>query len=449
MKPELFGALDLIVGASWAAIIIGVAFIFYLHNSHKAHYKWFFPNLLFHLLFGVLFALAYAVIISEGGDTLAYHDSAYHLTELFWKNPPAYFQEIFTTPSAETITDRFDADTGYPPSWIYREPESFLVAKVISFFSLITFNSYLGLTLICAAFASLASWRLFVTLRSLTFCPNWVIVLSTMFIPTVAFWCSGISKDTLVLGAFYIVFSNVYQLFTDKRRISLKSGVVIFIYGYLLYHLRGYMLIALAVPVFSALIIRWAKKINDNPVLLNVYRFLLFGLVLMSLAFSFQGDGAAVIESNDVFQEVIIIQQDFAQNKTYDGYRYDLGIDDYSLFGMIRATPLAIITAFYRPFLWEANSAFLLISGLESLLLLVLTVKFFFFSGSLKKQLSFVFSQEFLTFAILFTLLLGFFVGFTSGLFNVLVRFKAPILVFIITLFASSYKFDIKTNENQ
>jgi hypothetical protein len=209
------------------------------------------------------------------------------------------------------------------------------------------------------------------------------------------------------------------------------------------------MLIALAVPLFSALIIRWAKKINDNPVLLNVYRFLLFGVVLVSLAFSFQGDGAATIEGNDVFQEVITIQQDFAQNKTYDGYRYDLGIEDYSLFGMIRATPIAIITAFYRPFLWEANSAFLLISGLESLLLLTLTIKFFFFSGSLKKQLSFVFSQEFLTFAILFTLLLGFFIGFTSGLFNVLVRFKAPIMVFIIILFASSYKFATKTNENQ
>jgi uncharacterized membrane protein YfcA len=69
--------------------------------------------------------------------------------------------------------------------------------------------------------------------------------------------------------------------------------------------------------------------------------------------------------------------------------------------------------------------------------LIILAIKFFFFSGKFTKHISYIHRQEFLVFAIMFALVFGFFVGFTSGLFNVLVRFKAPILVFIIIYFSS------------
>jgi hypothetical protein len=198
------------------------------------------------------------------------------------------------------------------------------------------------------------------------------------------------------------------------------------------------MLLALGLPLVSALLIRWVKKSSDNVVLLNVYRISIGMIILLSLSYFSQGSGDdSLVQSNEILQEVITIQKDFAVNKTYTGYRYDLGIDDYTTWGLIKATPIAIITAFYRPFLWEANSAFLLISGLESLFLIILTIKFFFFSGSFTKHFSFIRNQEILVFAILFSLILGFFVGFTSGLFNVLVRFKAPIVVFLIMFFAS------------
>lgn len=449
MKPELFGLFDILTGVAWGVILFGLGFWFYLSRSDQPHYKWFIPNLAYHILFGLLFGFAYAVVIPEGGDTLAYHDGAYHLSELFWQRPFDYFSELFTTPSGETIRINFDAEIGYPPSWIYREPESFFVSKIFSIFSIVSFNSYIALTIISSTLTAIASWKLFTTLRNLKFCPQWILIVATMFVPTVAFWCSGVAKDSFVLSSFYILFAYIFPISIGREELNLKKLLIILFAGFILYHLRSYMLVALAIPIGSALLIRWAKRINNNPVLLTFYRVTIGGVVLVFLAVFSQTSSGEVGGGNDVLQEVIVIQKDFAQNKTYDGYRYDLGITDYSTWGMIKATPMAIITAFYRPFLWEANSAFLLVSGLESLLLLFLTFKFFVLSGNLGKQLAFIGKQEFLVFAILFALILGFFVGFTSGLFNVLVRFKAPIVVFIMIFFASSRKFMEKNRSNQ
>ncbi len=438
MKPELFGTFDLLIGFGWLVIIFGLSFWYYLSKPHIKHYKWFLPNLSFRVLFGLLFALAYSVILTEGGDTLAYHDGAYHLSNLFWERPLDYFLELMTTPTSQTISERFSETTGYPPSWIYREPESFFISKVMSIFSIITFNSFAAMTILCATFSALASWRLFTTLKGLQFCPKWIVVVSTMFIPTVAFWCSGISKDTFVLGSFYYVFSYLFPVFFMRKRITFNQLIGLAFFSFILFHTRSFMLIAIALPLLSALLVRWGKIISDNLILINVYRLVIAGVILLSLSIYSQGSlGPGLVDNNEILNEVVVIQKDFAQNKLYTGYRYDLGIEDYSAWGLLKATPIAIITAFFRPFLWEANSAFLIISGLESTLLIILALKFFFFSGKFTNHISYIHKQEFLVFAILFALVFGFFVGFTSGLFNVLVRFKAPILVFVIIYFAS------------
>ena len=395
------------------------------------------PHLFFKLGFAFLFAFAYSVILTEGGDTLAYWEGAVNLNHLFWESPTNYFQEIFSTPSASTITDRFSTETGFPPSWIYSEPESFFVCKVASFLTFFTLNSYIAITFIFATFAIISSWKLYELVKDFTFCPQWVLIFSTLFIPTVAFWCTGISKDTLVLSSLFLLLYQMFSLIMGKKRLTVKSVLIMILSLFMLYSLRPFMIIAVFAPLFIAIGVRIVKSLSQNKVLVFGVRFLLYSVTIV-VALSFMGlIGSNSIEDNEYLNEVAIIQKDFAQNKLYTGYRYDLGITDYSATGMLLASPLAIATAFFRPFIWEANSAFLLISGLEGLLLLFFAFRFFFLNGNIIKHLAFIRSKEFLVFSIIFVLLLGFFVGFTSGLFNVLVRFKAPLMVFLFIFFAS------------
>src|SRR5690554_7298466 len=79
-------------------------------------------------------------------------------------------------PSADTITVNFNQRTGYPPSWIYKEPESFFISKIISLFTFFTFNSYIALTLICSTIAGLCSWKLYELVKDFSFCKHWVLL---------------------------------------------------------------------------------------------------------------------------------------------------------------------------------------------------------------------------------------------------------------------------------
>lgn len=401
--------------------------------------------MLFKLGFGVLFAITYTLVL-EGGDTTAYWEGAVKLNHLFWESPSAYVAEMLQTPSSSTITNHFNQKTGFPPSWIYKEPESFFVCKITSIFTFFTFNSYLALTLISASIVGITSWKMYELVKDFDFCKKWVLVVATLFIPTVAFWCSGISKDTFVLVAFqtivYISFSILYK----KKQWSVKYVVLLIISGYFLYVMRDFMLIAIAIPLLFVLTMKFIKNLKSNPVLLWSVRLLFIGATSLLTLFYVQRL-TAEINSNAYIEELAVIQQDFAQNKLYTGPRYDLGISDYSTIGIVKAAPISIITAFYRPFPWEASSAFLLLSALEGVLLFILTLGFFFKSGNIISHLRYISTNEILIFAIIFSVILGFFAGYTSGLFNVLVRFKAPFMALIIIFFAA--RRPSKINEQQ
>ena len=58
------------------------------------------------------------------------------------------------------------------------------------------------------------------------------------------------------------------------------------------------------------------------------------------------------------------------------------------------------------------------------------------------KKVNIIRKHEFLVFAFLFALLLAFMVGLTSGLLGVLVRFKAPLLSFIMLVLTVNFNGD-------
>lgn len=435
MTPELIGFFDIVIGIGWLILLMSFFWVLRIRKLDHPHYQLFYPAILFKLGFGVLFALTYTLVL-EGGDTLAYWDGAVKLNKLFWENPGAYFAELWQTPSSSTIRNHFNEKTGFPPGWIYREPESFFVCKVTSLFTFFTFNSYLALSLISAALAGITSWKMYELVKDFNFCKKWVFAFATLFVPTVAFWCSGISKDTYVLIAFQTLVYVTFSLLLKKKKWNAKYVLLLLLSVYFLYVMRDFMLIAVLIPLSFVITMRFIRNIKHNPPLLWTIRILFVGVTLVFSLIYIQNI-TQEINNNAYLEEMAVLQQDFAKNKLYTGPRYDLGITDYSTFGVIKAAPLSVITAFYRPFPWEASSPFLLLSALEGLLLLFLTLGFFFRSGNLVHHFRFVSKNEILIFAIIFSLILGFFAGFTSGLFNVLVRFKAPFMALIIIFFAA------------
>jgi hypothetical protein len=132
-----------------------------------------------------------------------------------------------------------------------------------------------------------------------------------------------------------------------------------------------------------------------------------------------------------------ITQKDFQSNAIYTGKRYDLGNIDFTLIGLLKSAPAAIATTLFKPFFWEANNPLMLLNGLENLLFLVLFIQFIVQFRQRKKLP--ITSSNLLVFSLVFVLLMAFFVGITSGLFGVLVRMKAGILVFLLLILSSRF----------
>lgn len=442
----IFSGEDLILGAIWLCVVTILAFIIRSVNSDKPDYKWFMPNFFFKMGMAFFFAYTFVVILGYGGDTVAYWEGAVKLSNLFWENPMGYVDEMISTPSRETRMNNFTFSTGLPPAWIYNEPESFFVSKVLSVFSLVTFKSYSALTVIIAFIAALASFRLYQLVRNYKFTKEIYMAGATMFIPTVTFSCSGISKDTIILTCLYFLLYHLFAIFVSERKFTWVNLLAVVFFIWLLANIRPFMLLALAPPILLGFGFGYFKRMS-NQYLANILKALIVLSSVGFLALIVTGAAIPLGGGEEYLEEAAVIQQDFLLNNTYGEARYDLGITDFSPAGMLAASPAAILTALYRPFIWEAQGALMYLNGAESLLLLALTLLFFFRKGNLLEHVRWISKQEFLVFALIFVVFFGFFIGFTSGLFNVLVRFKAPIIPFFMLFLMANRGVQLRTDK--
>ena len=437
MAEKYLSLFDIISTLFWAGILLFFAHFHYYQNKEKPHYKYYLWNVYSKFFFALAFSAFYLFVVG-GGDTVAYFDGASVLNNLFVRSPGAYFEQLLGAQDMSHYWSVFDVYTGYPPSWIYGEPEGFFISKLISLFSFLTFKSYLASTLIIAFMTAHASWKLFTLILDFNLAKPVYIALAVLFIPSVNFWCTGISKDSFVyIGLCYLIYYGFQYLHT--RSLRLREVLLFFFFAWLIYHIRPVVLYIVLLPFLLAFVSRAVKLWGlSDFVVLSIRSVILFGglfAVLFSLAAVSEEE---LLESNAYLQEAAVTQKDFASNSTYGENRYDLGEFQFTPTGLIRVAPMAIFTGAFRPMFWEALSPSLFLNGLESLLLLFGLFRFLLQRPFAKYR--FVRRNEFLYFCLVFVFLMSYIIGLTSGLYGVLVRLRAPLLPFLFILLNVDFK---------
>jgi hypothetical protein len=111
------------------------------------------------------------------------------------------------------------------------------------------------------------------------------------------------------------------------------------------------------------------------------------------------------------------------------GSGYTLGELDGTFASMVRLAPQAVNVSLFRPYLWEVKNPLMLLSALESLLLLALTLYIL-----VKKNIKIfpAIANMNVAFALLFSLTFAFAVGVSTYNFGTLVRYKIPLLPFFL-----------------
>lgn len=428
MQYPKFDLIELMIAIAWLLIFVIIAHFVRANNAHKPEYKYYLPNFYFKIGMATLFALIY-FFYYHGGDTIAYWSGSTNLSRLFYDSPTNYVKEFLDNSNHEIIPNYYHkASIGKPPIWIYREPNSWFICKIASIFSIITFESYLAITLFFGFISACISWRFFIFLNQFLNLKTSYLALTFLFIPTVGFWCSGLIKDTVVWWGILLLTQSIFSFF--KHEFTRQNIFFFLISIYLIISIRPFVFLAIAVPTTIILVFR----INKDKSFITKFITRLFGvsfsLSLIVLYFALPSLFGE-FSSDKLLETAEIIQSDFAQNTLYTGAKYDIGLNDFETKSLIKATPMAIITSVYRPFIWEVRGPIMVMNGIESLILMVLSLQLF-----RKKRMEVlpqnIYQKEFIFFALCFAIILGYFVGVTSGIFGVLARLKAPVIPFFL-----------------
>lgn len=425
-KFQFLGVFDGIAILVWFFILLNSVNTTYTKNATIAHYRYyklgFYAKLVSAIVFSIIYIYSY-----EGGDSTAYWDTAQKLNNLFWDNPSKYLSEMLNNDPLRERYYCFNFTTGLPPNWIYKEDEAWFTARILSLFTFFTFKSYFAMTMITSFVSFKVSWMLYELVIKYHVVPDRIAAVGILFLPSTCFWCTGLTKDMLI---YTCVIYLLIQLFTflNPKQLKEKRNIILGVLAvYLIIYIRDFMLIVAIGPFFMALGARWSRTQNSGFSKWLIQ--LTFASIILLAMFSFLNSE----KGQEFAAEAEIIQNDLKTNTTYGDNRYDLGISDFSANGMIRAMPISIYTAFYRPYLWEANSIFIFISAIESFLFLVFSIRLLLLKNIIQSFRS-IRNNELLMASLVFSLILGFFAGYTAGLFGVLVRFKAPLLPFLFLI---------------
>jgi hypothetical protein len=111
------------------------------------------------------------------------------------------------------------------------------------------------------------------------------------------------------------------------------------------------------------------------------------------------------------------------------GSSYSLGEFDSSFSSMLKLAPQAINVALFRPYPWEVRNPLMVLSALESLFFLVVTI---YLLIKIRFSLKSFFKNADNSFCFIFAITFAFAVGISSYNFGTLDRYKIPLLPFYL-----------------
>ncbi|WP_462252902.1 hypothetical protein [Ferruginibacter sp.] len=420
-----------------------VFFIFKKIRIRYAHNPILFKYFTWAFYTKIIFILIYTLLVCYvifGDSVSLFFEQGKHFLELSTGNN-GNIGLLFTN-GGKQIDEL--ADNGYKG---YLAIESnYLVVKICAVLCFFTFSKYLIINLICGFIAFLGSWQLFKFFYSLYPQLSKPIAIACMGIPSVLFWSSGISKDTICIASIGFLTKSLYDIVIEKRHILLNTFIALLAL-YLTYTIKSYIVLSY-LPFFFIFLI--FKTINQTSNVLVKVAFKIFIPILVFVSVYYiasnSEDMFTEYSSEKILESVAHTQDAFnSQAAKTDGSFFTLGDFGGGVGDLVRLAPIAIGTTFFRPFLWESRNLIMVLSALEGLLLLLFTLNLF-----ISKRGFFVFVKQFFTNSLVFycfsfSVVFAVFVGISTFNFGSLARYKMPCIPFyFMSILITFYK----TNPN-
>lgn len=435
---------DFIVTPLVIMLVYVIAYIIRPHITDQLNRKYYFPaftvKILGALALGMLYQFYYG-----GGDTFNFHTiGSRYIWEAFMDSPGKGFELLFSNGEYTGSTYQYSSKI-----YFYRDSSSFFVIRVATIFDLLTFSTYSATAVCFAVFSFFGSWAFFLAMYRQTPHLHKLIAIAILFIPSVVFWGSGLLKDTLTFACLGFMTYACSNLFIFHRQ-RIFSFVLLVFSAWVIFSVKKYVLLCFIPAAFLWLYVKQIAMIKSLVFKLLMLPFVT-GLIVvigyLSVDLISRDDPRYALDKIAETSRITAYDIGFYTGKDA-GSGYSLGDLDGSFSGMMKLTPQAINVSLFRPYLWEVRNPLMLLSALESAMLLFLTGYVI-----VKKRTSIfdAFKNPHVAFCLFFSFSFAFSVGISTFNFGTLSRYKIPLLPFYTLSLIYIYYFhennDKKTGE--
>jgi hypothetical protein len=410
------------------------------HITSNSYYKYYVRGLTVKIIGGLGLCVIY-LFYYKGGDTVNYFDSDISMLKLLGKNPIAFFDIIIKGNKTYEQYSFFDSHTGWPLYW--RDYNSFFLIRLTSLLVLFSFKSYLVTTILLAWISYSGIWRLYTVFCSEFPAISNNLAIAFLMIPSVAFWGSGLLKDTVTYSACCWFTYGFYKGIINKKQIVLNSTIIL-IATYLILSIKPYILYSLLPGAALWIVSSFTANVKSSFV--KIIAFPLFSVVFLGgtyLIFQKISVNLGKWSVNEVLERAVITQNDLVKDY-YGGNTFDIGSFDATLPSIIAKAPVAILAGLYRPFIWEARNPVMLLSGLENTFFVIMSI-YLLIKLKVYNIITIARENPLLLYSLVFSFFFAFMVGLTTPNFGSLVRYRIPAIPFFVaSLFILKHYYEKK-----
>ncbi|MFC0775983.1 hypothetical protein [Terrimonas alba] len=416
--------IDLVLIILYFGLILGIGSSFSKKIANRAVRSYFMKGLALKLVCGLGFGWVY-VYYYGGGDTTMYFRGASVI----------YDQVIGQGNGLDVFFNDY-----LLASLISGSDSKLFTYRFAGFLNFFSFNSYWACTLLFSFLSFLGMWLIFQSFYRIYPRLYKPLAIAALFVPGVAFWSAGIMKDSICMLFVGVVVYFIQNIFIFGRQ-KILSACLVAIGFYVLITLKAYIAMALLVALALYALLALKSRIKNKAArivaipLLAVSIFAIAAFTLNEIGQSLERYSLEnIVETAQTYQgyHTRTSTADRRGNAVRTGSSYNLGeINFNSPVSIVSKIPAAINVTFFRPYVWEVTNPVMLLSALESLIILIFTLKVIRRTG-IGRFFKLLVSYKEVLFCISFALIFGFAVGFTTYNFGSLVRYKAPCIPFFL-----------------
>jgi len=315
----------------------------------------------------------------------------------------------------------FSARDGY----FLGEHRTIFYTKVTSVLALITGNNYWVTSVYYSTLSFFSAWYLANTVTRLFPAYKISACIAFLFFPSVVFWSSGIIKESLAMTGLFFLTAVFLKLWM-RERLSVLMIVLTLISILIVFYLKYYYL-AVFIPIAcSASVVRWFSHKFEIQ---HAAKQILFFIGILVIGFVLVTFLHPNFSPPKLLQVIVSNNRVFMQACTPDDVIHFYNLEPTWTSVLINS-PWALVSGMFRPFVWEANTIFKLITGAENLILLVLFIAALRFGKDAFQSPNRILILS----IILYGTLLSIFLALSTPNFGTLARYGVGFLPFVVLL---------------